>query len=66
MCSAPFTDWSARGLSDPEIVDQLKLTEVTVHSCIAWLTHFLHFDNRAELVLYASAVRPVRWGLRAI
>lgn len=54
-----------RGLSDPAIADQLKLTEVTVHSCVAWLLHFLYCDNRAELVLYASAAPPVKWGLRA-
>ena len=44
-----------RGLSDREIADQLKLTEVTVHSCIAWLLHFLECNNRAGLVRYAAA-----------
>jgi DNA-binding NarL/FixJ family response regulator len=54
-----------RGLTDREIADQLKLTEVTVHSCIAWLQHFLHCDDRAGLVFYSDSAAPERWGMRA-
>lgn len=63
----PIYRLAGRGLNDCEIADQLKLTEVTVHNCIAWILHFMKYANRAELVRYASAAQPVgfRFGLRA-
>ena len=61
----PIYQLVGRGLSDGEIADELKLTEVTVHSCVAWLLHFLHCRDRAGVVLYASAAPPAKWGLWA-
>jgi hypothetical protein len=52
-------------LSDHDIANKLKVTEITVHGCISWLSHFLKCHTRAELVLYASGVQPGTWGLRA-
>ena len=43
-----------QGLSDGDIANELNLTEVTVQSCVAWISRFLQFANRSELVHYAS------------
>jgi DNA-binding NarL/FixJ family response regulator len=61
----PIYRLASQGLSDREIADQLKLTEVTVHSCIAWLLHFLECNNRAGLVRYAAAAPPLGCDLSA-
>lgn len=55
-----------QGLSDVEISNKLNLTRVNVHSCVAWILHFLQFTNRSELVQYAStpAARSVRHNWR--
>jgi len=44
-----------QGLGDGDIAKKLKLTEVNVQSCIAWILHFLSLENREELVAYASS-----------
>ena len=49
-------------MSDGEIANKLNLTELNVHSCIAWMLHFLKFTDRKELVHYAS---PAVVGMRA-
>jgi len=54
-----------RGLNDNEIAAQLKITEVNVRGCIAWLTHFLNCSNRTELVVYAAGSLPTRLHPRA-
>jgi DNA-binding NarL/FixJ family response regulator len=51
----PIYRLASRGLSDSDIADQLGLPEVTVHSCITWILHFLQFTTRPELVLYGSS-----------
>jgi len=43
-----------KGLSDRDIATQLKLTELTVQTCIAWILHFLGLTNRNELIRYAA------------
>jgi DNA-binding NarL/FixJ family response regulator len=43
----------ARGLTELEIAEALKVPESTVHSCTAWLIHFENVSSRAELVLQA-------------
>jgi hypothetical protein len=59
----PIYDLLGRGLSDHEIAQQLKITEVTVRDCTSWLMHFLKCDSWAELVQYASPLKPGTWGL---
>lgn len=45
---------AGRGLSDSDIADKLRVTEVTVQSCMTWILHFLKVTSREELVLYGS------------
>jgi DNA-binding NarL/FixJ family response regulator len=54
-----------QGLTDREIAERLRIDEVTVHNCIAWLVHFLNFQSRDELVLYASPAQPAASEFRA-
>ncbi len=63
----PIYRMVGRGLSDCEIASQLKLTEFTVHSCVGWMLRFLKLEDRAALILYASASPPAgcRLGLPA-
>ena len=55
----------SQGLTDREIANRLNIAEVTVHNCICWLVHFLHFQTRAELVLYAVPAQQAASGFRA-
>jgi hypothetical protein len=43
-----------KGLSDREIATKLNLTELSVQTCIAWISHFLGLANRNELIRYAA------------
>jgi DNA-binding NarL/FixJ family response regulator len=61
----PIYELVSQGLTDREIANQLNIAEVTVHNCILWLTHFLKFQTRAELVLYASPAQQAVLGFRA-
>jgi DNA-binding NarL/FixJ family response regulator len=45
-----------QGLNDSDIAKKLKVTELNVQSCIAWIVHFLKLKNRRELVVYTSSV----------
>jgi DNA-binding NarL/FixJ family response regulator len=53
----PVFRMGSQGLSDREIANRLKITEVKVHDCVAWILHFLQLTDRIELARYAS-VRP--------
>jgi len=53
----PVFRLGSQGLSDREIANRLKITEVKVHDCVARILHFLQFTDRKELAQYAS-VRP--------
>jgi len=55
----------SQGLTDREIANRLNITEVTVHNCISWMVHLLHFQTRAELVFYASPAQRAAWSFRA-
>lgn len=61
----PIYELVAQDLSDHDIATKLRLTETTVHGCIAWLLHSTQCRTRAELVVYASAPQQGTWGLRA-
>jgi DNA-binding NarL/FixJ family response regulator len=43
-----------QGLSDGDIAKKLNLTEFRVEACIAWISHFLGFTSRDELIRYAA------------
>jgi len=43
-----------KGLSDRDIATKLKLTELSVQTCISWILHFLGLTNRNELIRYAA------------
>jgi DNA-binding NarL/FixJ family response regulator len=45
-----------QGLNDSDIAKKLKVTELNVQSCIAWIVHFLKLKNRRELVVHTSSV----------
>lgn len=45
---------ASRGLDDRAIAVRLKVPELRVHNCLAWLLRFLGLATRAELVLYAK------------
>jgi DNA-binding NarL/FixJ family response regulator len=53
----PVFRLGSQGLSDREIANRLKITEVKVHGCVAWILRFLQLTDRMELTRYAS-VRP--------
>jgi DNA-binding NarL/FixJ family response regulator len=53
----PVFRLGSQGLSDCEIAKRLKITEVKVHDCVAWIMRFLQLTDRSELARYAS-VRP--------
>ena len=59
----PIYGLVARNLSDHEIAHQLNLTELTVHSCIAWLLWFLQLSSRADLASYAAGAQQGTWSL---
>lgn len=61
----PIYELVGQGLSDDEIARKLNLREVTVRDCTSWLTHFLKYDSRAQLVQYASSAQPWTWGSRS-
>ena len=61
----PIYNLVSQGLTDREIANRLNIAEVTVRNCIAWLMHFLDFQTRAELVLYASPRQQAALGFRA-
>jgi len=61
----PIYELVGQGLTDRAIANKLNLTELTVHGCISWLSHFLQCNDREALVLYASAERDETWNLRA-
>ena len=44
-----------QGLNDGDIARKLNLTELNVHSCIAWTVHFLNLKSRQDLVRYAAS-----------
>lgn len=44
-----------QGLNDQDIAEKLRLTELNVQTCIAWIIHFLKLRSRQDLVLYASS-----------
>ena len=50
---APIYRLLGQGVSDRDIAVKLRLSEVTVQSCIVWISHSLKLPNRAELVLHA-------------
>ena len=61
----PIYELIGQGLNDQQIARKLNFTEVTVRGCTRWLMHFLKCENRAGLVVYASATQPGTWGLRS-
>ena len=61
----PIYESVSQGLTDREIADHLNIAEVTVHNCISWLMHFLQFQTRAQLVLYASPAKQAKRALPA-
>lgn len=61
----PIYELVSQDLTDREIANRLKISELTVRNCIAWLVHFLTFQTRAELVLYASPRQQAALGFRA-
>ena len=53
-----------QGVSDGDIAVKLRLSEVIVRNCIAWISHSLKLSNRAELVLHAfNAAQPSNPGV---
>ena len=50
----PVYRLASRGLDDRAIAVRLKVPELRVHNCLAWLLRFLGLAARAELVLYAK------------
>ena len=50
----PVYRLASRGLDDRAIAVRLKVPELRVHNCLAWLLRFLGLATRAELVLYAK------------
>jgi DNA-binding NarL/FixJ family response regulator len=48
-----------RGLSDGEIATKLDVTERNVQSCIRWMSQFLQFTEREQLVRYCSLVTTI-------
>jgi DNA-binding CsgD family transcriptional regulator len=61
----PIYELLSQDLTDREIANRLNIAEVTVRNCIAWLVHFLNFQTRDELVLYASPAQQAVLGFRA-
>jgi DNA-binding NarL/FixJ family response regulator len=51
----PIYRLAGQGLSDCEIAAELSITEIKVHSCMAWLLHFLRMADRNQLVGYESS-----------
>ena len=43
-----------KGLGDRDIATHLKLTELSVQTCIVWILHSLGLTNRNELIRYAA------------
>jgi hypothetical protein len=56
----PIYRLAGQGLSDVDIAIKLKLTEIKVQECVAWILHFLNLTDRIELIQYASvrAIAP--------
>lgn len=61
----PIYELVGQGLSDRAIANKMNLSEVTVHGCISWLSHFLKCNNREALVVYAAPAQQETWSLRA-
>jgi DNA-binding NarL/FixJ family response regulator len=56
------------GFSDREIASRLRVSELVVTNCIAWLVHSLKITDRAELVadaFNAAHASPSGASLRA-
>lgn len=50
----PVYRLASRGLDDRAIAARLKVPELRVHDCLAWLLRCLGLATRDELVLYAK------------
>lgn len=50
----PVYRLAARGLDDRAIAVRLKVPELRVHNCLAWLLRCLELTTRDELVIYAK------------
>lgn len=50
----PVYRLASRGLDDRAIAVRLKMPELQVHNCLAWLLRCLGLATREELVLYAN------------
>ena len=50
----PVYRLAGQGLSDHEIANRLNTTDLNVQDCVAWISHFLQFADRKELIQYAS------------
>lgn len=61
----PICEQVGQGLSDRAIANQLNLNEVTVHSSVSWLSHFLKCSDREALVLYVLPATEETWILHA-
>jgi hypothetical protein len=56
----PIYRLASKGMSDCDIAATLSISELKVHSCMAWLLHFLKMADRNQLIGYASPAAPLR------